>query len=100
MSTPTYKTIHEKYEAVSKTARPQRGVSWYMNPSMDASLPEGNFTLVQIPDDQYKRKESLEDGSGQSPWQLQGYVKYTPQAKVEPPVEARRAGRPPSEPEK
>ena len=90
---PTYKSIHEKFEAVSKTARTQRGVSWYANPTMDKHLQDGNFVLVQIPDAQFNRRESDDVPSA---WESQGYVKYVPQAKVDPPVEAKKVGRPPS----
>jgi hypothetical protein len=88
---PTFQTVHEKFEAISKGVRVQRGVSWYCNPTMDESLPEGNFVLIQIPDDQYNKKSS--DG-GPSPFELQGYIKYVPQAKVEAPVEAKRVEKP------
>lgn len=94
---PTFKTVHEKFEAISKGVRVQRGVSWYCNPTMDESLPDGNFVLIQIPDDQYNKKSS--DG-GPSPYELQGYVKYVPVAQAAAPVEAKRVGRPTTETEK
>lgn len=87
MSQPLYKSIHDKFGAISKSARPQRGVSWYCNPTMDESLPEGNFVLIQIPDEQFNKKAS--DGTP-GPYELQGYVRYIPQAHVEPPVEAKK----------
>lgn len=78
----TFKTIHEKYRFLSENTRPQRGVSFYMNPAMDESLPDGNFTLVQIPDEQYNRANS--------PFKEQGYMKYIPQAETKAPVEAKK----------
>lgn len=78
----TFKTIHEKYKFLSENTRQQRGVSWYKNPDMDENLPDGNFTLVQILDEQYNRENS--------PFKEQGYVKYIPQAEIKPPVEARK----------
>jgi len=69
----TYKDVHEKYEDLVKATRPQRDVSWYMNPDMDT---EGAPVLIQIPDAQFKPEDS--------PWREQGYIKYTPKVKVEP----------------
>ena len=77
-----YATIHEKYAEVTKKTRLQRGLSWYENPSMTADMPDGNFVLIQIPDDQYNRENSA--------WKDQGYIKYVPQIATPLPVEARR----------
>ena len=77
-----FKTIHEKYKALSENTRVQRGVSWYGNHAMDENLPEGNFTLVQIADDQYNREGS--------PFKEQGYIKYVPQVETKAPVEAKK----------
>jgi hypothetical protein len=80
-----YATIHEKYADISKKTRLMRGLSWYENPSMTADLPEGNFVLIQIPDDQYNR----ENGA----WKEQGYIKYVPQVATTAPIEAKRVKR-------
>lgn len=83
----TYKSVHEKYEDVSKNARIQRGMSWYINPAMDKTLPDGHFTLIQIPDAQFARNPA--DGEV-SPWKEQGYIPYKPAIKVESPAEAKK----------
>lgn len=83
----TFDSIHAKFAHLSdpKVTRQIRGVSWYMNPEMDKTLPAGNFTLVQIPDEQYKGRDGAD-----SAWKRQGYVKYKPVEKAAPPMEAKK----------
>lgn len=76
---PTFNTVQEKYDHLSKVAKLQRGQIWLANAAMDTP---GNPVLILVPEAQFLRPGS--------PFKKQGYTKFTPSVKAAPPVEAKK----------
>ena len=74
-------SIQEKYEAATKDNKLQRGTVWLTNHDMQTD-PE-NPVLVSITEEQWASPQGI--------WQSQGYTKFVPAKKIDPPVEAKRA---------
>jgi hypothetical protein len=73
-----FSSVQEKYEHIIKTTRKNPAMVWLINPAMDTP---GNPVLVSVQSVQWKRAGN--------PYAKQGYQKFVPTAKAEPPVEAK-----------
>lgn len=78
--TPTYKSIGEKYEALTKDKRQRSGMIWVQNPDMDVP-GSGNFTLIEVVEAHFNAPKSA--------YKSQGYTKYVHSKPAPAPVEAK-----------
>ena len=74
-------TIQERYDELTKDARPNRNVVYAYNERMsrDSEKP----VLIEVPVQQWKSRSKA--------YQKQGYTLFTPAPKVAAPVEAKKA---------
>ncbi len=79
-----YKSIAEKFEAITAGKRPNNTMVWLTNPTMN-SLPahQGNPVLIEVQAKQFARPNN--------PYLKQGYTKYIHEKPAPAPVEAKAA---------
>lgn len=77
---PTYKSIGEKFKAITEGKRQRPGMIWVANPAMDVD-GSGNFTLIEVVESHFNAPKSA--------YKEQGYVKYVHVNQAPAPVEAK-----------
>lgn len=79
-----YKSIAEKFEAITAGKRPNNTMVWLTNPTMN-SLPahQDNPVLIEVQAKQFARPNN--------PYLKQGYTKYIHEKPAPAPVEAKAA---------